>query len=90
MENSELIVRMDERQKALDEKFDIHQQTMLEKLDQILEQTTKTNGRVTIIENERLPKLEHWKSKIHGIYLAVAAVIAAITFIIGALIEFSK
>lgn len=50
MEDPALLARIDERQKALDEKFDIHQETLNEKLDAILKQTTKTNGRVTALE----------------------------------------
>lgn len=58
MEDPALLARIDERQKALDEKFDIHQETLNEKLDAILTQTTKTNGRVTA--------LEEIKNKIYG------------------------
>ncbi len=50
MENELLLARIDERQKALDEKFESHQDVLKEKLDAILAQTTKTNGRVTTLE----------------------------------------
>ena len=49
-EESILLARIDERQRALDEKFS-------SKLDAILEQTKKTNGRLSIAE-EKIDSLE--------------------------------
>jgi hypothetical protein len=40
---------------------------MKEKLELILEQTTKHNGRMTKIESERLPKLEIWQTEVNAI-----------------------
>jgi hypothetical protein len=55
MENdSQLLARLDERYKALDEKLDL-----------ILEQTTKTNGRVTYVEND-IRELQQWREVLKG------------------------
>ena len=61
MEQNELLGRMDERQKAMDEK-----------IDAILYETRKTNERVT--------KIEEWKSNITGkisVWVIVAGAIMA-------------
>lgn len=61
MEQNELLGRMDERQKAMDEK-----------IDAILYETRKTNGRVT--------KIEEWKSNITGkisVWVIVAGAVMA-------------
>lgn len=61
MEHNELLARIDERQKAIDQK-----------IDSILFETRKTNGRVT--------KLEEWKSNITGkisVWVIVAGAIMA-------------
>ena len=41
-----LLARLDERQQAMDDKVDANQKALSEKLDLILTQVTKTNGRV--------------------------------------------
>ena len=57
-EESILLARIDERQRALDEKFS-------SKLDAILEQTKKTNGRLSIAE-EKIDSLESSRDKVDG------------------------
>lgn len=79
MELKVMLARFDERQKAIQDKLDI-----------IHTEVKKTNGRVTHIESSRLPKLEHWKSRVHGIYLALAAGATVLAFIIGAILELGK
>ena len=69
----ELLMRMDERQKS-----------MAETIESIYEEVKKTNGRVTRIESERLPSLEHWRSRMKGVWLAVII----LATIVGAIIEY--
>jgi hypothetical protein len=78
----ELLARLDERQKAFDEKFDAHQEEIKNKLDSILEQTTKTNGRVT--------SLEHARSRQKGAMWAIGIIGSLLGFAIAGLIEYFK
>ena len=50
--NEELLARLDERQQAMDEK-----------IDAILEQTKKTNGRLLVAE-DRIQSLSTWRAEI--------------------------
>lgn len=66
--DTQLLHRMDERQKAMSKKLDDFIDTMNDKLDGITTQTTATNGRVG--------KLENWRS-------AIMAAIVVISVLIG-------
>lgn len=55
-DQNELLARLDERYKRIDEK-----------IDAILIQTTKTNGRLTKAEEE-ITKINTWKSQLKAIY----------------------
>lgn len=71
MSNEELLARIDERQKAL-----------TDRLDQILEQTIKTNGRVTKCE-DHIQELKLWQSESRGNWKGVVTVSTVIGIIIG-------
>ena len=72
-----LLARLDERQKAMDSK-----------IDAILVQTTKTNGRLTKLE-DNVNSLNTWKEVVKGqkkiLGIVTGAVISAIIWIIGML-----
>lgn len=78
----------DDQQNALiarlDEKINGLEKNINQKLDQILAQTTKTNGRLTKAE-ESILKLETWKSNLKAIYtfigVAGSLLMIALTFI---------
>lgn len=61
--DQDLLARIDERQKAMDQK-----------VDHILEQTTKTNGRVL--------KIEEWKNKVMGVVAACGTLIVIVEIFI--------
>lgn len=81
-EESILLARIDERQRALDEKFS-------SKLDAILEQTKKTNGRLTIAE-EKIDSLESSRDKVDGGWKSIVVTAGAIAGALGLIIHFIK
>jgi hypothetical protein len=66
-----LLARLDERQKAMDGK-----------IDAILIQTTKTNGRLSKAE-EDIQNINLWKAKLKGYYSGILIIVAALGVIIG-------
>lgn len=70
-----LLARLDERMKALDQK-----------LDAILVQTTKTNGRLTKAE-ESINHLNLWQSKVKGSYNTLLAIGSVLSLFIGWLLS---
>ena len=75
MEDEKLLARLDERSRHIDEKIDM-----------ILEQTTKTNGNVQK-HDERLTKLETWQAVIGGQKTIVFWVVGAIGTAVGFLLK---
>jgi len=77
MEIQSMIARLDERSMSMDEK-----------LDSILEQTKKTNGRVTVSE-KNINDIQSWQSNSdshwRGVYKTVAIAITVITIFVGAI-----
>lgn len=55
-------------------------------LKAIKEQVTKTNGRVTYIEDDRLPKLEHWQSRNTGRNQVIMAVVGGAGVLLGIIV----
>jgi hypothetical protein len=70
-DQNELLARLDERYKRIDEK-----------IDAILIQTTKTNGRLTKAEEE-LNKLITWKSQWKAIYSFLGVIGTIIVLVLG-------
>ena len=71
MSNEELLARIDERQKAL-----------TDKLDAILEQAIKTNGRVSASEKD-IKDLQMWRAESRGHWKGASIISAIVGTIIG-------
>lgn len=75
MTHDELLARLDERQQAMDSK-----------IDEILEQTKKTNGRLLKAESE-IDDMQVWRGEIKGAFktmiILFTALGAVITWIIS-------
>lgn len=73
--DNDLIARLDERQQAMDDK-----------LDAILEQTKKTNGRLLVAEDS-IDKINLWKAQVVGSLKTLLIVGAVAGAIIGWVID---
>lgn len=71
MTNDELLARLDERQQNMDQK-----------IDAILEQTKKTNGRLLRAEDD-IDALQIWKAEIKGSFKTLIFVFTIVGVIIG-------
>lgn len=70
-DQNELLARLDERYRRIDEK-----------IDAILIQTTKTNGRLTKAEEE-INHLKNWRSQLKGSYYVIGVVGTIIAIVLG-------
>lgn len=70
-DQNELLARLDERYRRIDEK-----------IDAILIQTTKTNGRLTKAEEE-INNLKNWRSQLKGSYYVIGVVGSIIAIVLG-------
>jgi hypothetical protein len=75
MKPSELLARLDERQQRMES-------MMAEKFEAIITQTTKTNGRVTVLE-EDMNDIQNWKSKLGGMWQSLLIIAALLGFSIS-------
>lgn len=73
--DDQLLARLDERQRAMDEK-----------IDAILEQTKKTNGRLLLAESG-IEKLNLWKAQVVGALKTLLIVGAVVGALIGWFID---
>lgn len=71
MTESELLARLDERQRGMDEK-----------IDAILEQTRKTNGRLLVAE-DNIDHLLLWKAEIRGSFKTLIIIFTIVGAVIG-------
>lgn len=78
MTNDELLARVDERQQHMDEK-----------IDAILEQTKKTNGRLLMAE-QNIQELSTWKAVIKGQMKIVVFIAGVIISVIGWILTMLK
>ncbi|MFN7610622.1 MAG: hypothetical protein ACK5QX_06755 [bacterium] len=89
------------KKKSKQSEVDLQQDVFLARIDERLESTDqwltkiyeevkKTNGRVTKIENERLPSLENWRARVGGIWFAVTVGSSVIGALAGFALAFLK